>query len=60
MTETKTLRDEFAMAAMIGLISKHGIAESAWATIAPDHNSKLAYIVADAMLLERQKKPDTN
>lgn len=50
-----TMRDWFAGMALQGIIAKHGIAESAWQSIAPDKNAELAYKMADAMLEERKK-----
>ena len=50
MTEDqKTLRDEFAMAALPSLASRHR-ADVAWAEIAPT-----AYKIADAMMEARKK-----
>lgn len=54
-TDGMTLRDWFAGQALQGMIASHGIARSAWSTIAPDENANLAYVIADAMLAERNK-----
>jgi hypothetical protein len=51
MTETLTLRDQFAMAALTGLISR------APDFMFPDLSQK-AYRFADAMLEERKEKTD--
>jgi len=50
MTETLTLRDQFAMAALPALISRHR-ADVGWNEVAP-----LSYRVADAMLEARKEK----
>lgn len=47
--ETITLREQFAMAALTGLISDPGTKYNA------DHLAKNAYDIADAMLAERER-----
>lgn len=47
MTDQKTLRDEFAMAALQGLLADTQIRQS-WQDFAKD-----AYTIADAMMAER-------
>lgn len=48
--QQRTLRDEFAIAALEGILSHHGGTEGDFPMIAKD-----AYQIADAMLKEREK-----
>lgn len=48
----KTLRDEFAMAALTGLLA-HGLDDDDRPT--PARYSEIAYMIADAMLKQRTK-----
>ena len=50
MSETLTLRDQFAMAALPGIIIND--------TNIPEDASRYAYEMADAMLAAREKKND--
>jgi len=52
MSETLTLRDQFAMAALPGLIGRIGRPNTSMKT--PSDVSKVAYELADAMLAARK------
>jgi hypothetical protein len=46
----------FAGMAMQGLLAKHGMAESAFGTIAPDYVADLAFKLADEMIRHQETK----
>lgn len=56
METEKTLRDEFAMAALAGLVAYPGRQGE---DNKPEHFARWAYYLADAMLAERAATPQT-
>ena len=60
LKNNKTLRDEFAMKAMQGIISNAWANNSRVAVSANDeYLAKTAYEIADAMMIQRERESDS-